>query len=197
MKRSTVSKLSVVMVLVAGLVTGCGKPNVKNETNKYNNYQKNLKTLAGKYPAFHNIMVTVSKKAQTEVMKSKNFKDEAKKAEAIAAANDVFTDSKFYTQLSSYDGRRENILEMKRYLSRVVSKKHRKTIDSAISKADEALKEAGTKMNNAKPANEEDAYKVVKEANGILIGASSKLNSAKKRVKGKTKSPFKKKSKKN
>jgi hypothetical protein len=191
-------KTTQLIILVAALVVimACGKPSVENETNKYNHNQKNLKELAAKYPAFHPFLAIISKDSFKRVTESRKIEDKVKKAEKIAEANQVFSDSKLYLQLNSYDGRIESIIKKKAKLGSVRSNKHRTTISNAISKANQAMVDASAVMKNAKPADMEAAVAEVKKANGILIGAEHKLNSAQRLTKKKTTSPFKKKKKK-
>ena len=189
MRTKAIAALCAVMFMSIVMFTGCGAPSVKNETNKYNHYQKNLKALAAKYPAFHNQLAAVSKEANTIVQQSKEIKKEDKKAEIIEKANNVFSDSTFYGQMSSFDYRLNSIQELKRDLALITKIKFRSTIKSALLSANESLNEVNTIMKNAKPTNEEQAYAEVKKANGMLIALEGKL----KRVKKKTKSSEKKK----
>ena len=185
----------IILVVALAIIAACGKPSVENETNKYNHYQKNLKQMAAKYPAFHSFMVTISKESYALVKESGQIEDQIKKAEKIAEANKVFSDSKLYGQLNSFDGRLEAIQKKKTKLASIGSKKHRTTISNAISKANQALVNASGIMKNAKPANMEAAVAEIKKANGVLIEAEYKLNSALKKAKPKSTSPFKKKKK--
>ena len=179
---------------------GCsGTPNVENETNKYNSSQKNLKKLAPKYPNFRSFLVTVSQDAHKFALEAQKLKDEREKAKKFQLANKVFTDSRFFRQLSSMDVRMESVRTKKNELAVAVSRKHQKSITTAVKQATQALNEANSILTAAKPATTEAAVKEIKKANSILISAEAKLNSARKlsRVKSeKKKSLFKGKKKK-
>ena len=186
----------IILVLVFAVIMACGKPSVKNETNKYNHYQKNLKQLAVKYPAFRSFMVTISNESYKLVTESQKIEDQVKKAEKILEANKVFSNSKLYGQLNSFDGRFESIKKKKSTLSSIRSKQHKISIANAISKADHALVEASGIMKNARPEGMENAVAEIKKANEILIAAEYKLNSVSRLTKKKSTSPLKKKKKK-
>lgn len=186
----------IILVAVLVVIVACGKPSVENETNKYNSHQKNIKQLAVKYPAFRPFMVIVSNESYKLLIESQKIEEQDKKAEKIVEANKVFTDSNFYSQLNSYDGRFESIKKKKTALASLRDKKHRTTISNAISKANQALVDAAGIMKNAKPVDMETAVTEIKKANEILINAEYKLNSAQRLTKTKTASPFKKKKKK-
>lgn len=187
---------SILLVLVIVFIAGCGKPSVENESNKYNFYQKNLKQLAKKFPSFYSFLVIISNESYKLVKEAEKIEDQIKKAEKIAEANKVFSDSKLYGQLNSFDGRYESIKKKKTELGSRRSKQYQATIANTISKANQALIDASDIMKNAKPADMEAAVAEVKKANGKLIDAEYKLNSAMRQTKPKTTSPFKKRKKK-
>ncbi len=177
----------IILVVVLVVIMACGKPSVENETNKYNHYQKNLKQLAVKYPAFRPFMVIISNESFKLVTESQKIEDQVKKAGKIVEANNVFSDSKLYGQLNSFDGRFESIKTKKTSLASIRDKQHQTTISNAISKANQALVDASGIMKNAKPGDMEAAVTEIRKANEILIDAEYKLNSAQRLTKKKKK----------
>ncbi len=181
----------IVSIFVLTLLIAC-KPDVKNETEKYNNNQISLKKFAAKYPAFNSQLVIVSQSAAKLVEESNKIKDEEQKAKKMAEANSVFTDSVVFRQLNSYDGRKERIIDLKVKLQSYKKLKYRSTVKNATDAANRGLSESGQIMNEAKPATKEEAEEILKKANGILISTEGTLDRAMKKIKGKKKK-FKKK----
>jgi len=197
MKHMKVKLLSIALVAMMVFVVGCGKPSLENERNIYNNHQKLLKRLAPQFENFRPFMVKVSAAAFKFVEESKKETDEAKKAEKFVAANKIFSESKLFSNLSSLDGHFTGLTKDKSELGRRrVLKKHLPKIRSALSKASAALTEAKAIMTNTKPTSEEAAIQQIKQANGVLISAKSKIRTVKRQTKGKKKSIFKRKKKK-
>lgn len=183
----------IVSIFVLTLLVAC-KPDIKNETKKYNNNQISLKKFAAKYPAFRSQLVIVSQNAAKLMEESKKIDNEEQKAKKVAEANGIFTDSVVYRQLNSYDGRKMRIIELKQKLQRYTKRKHQSTVEDATEAANKGLSDSGKIMNSAKPATREEAEKILEEANGILINTEGTLNRALKKVKGKKKT-FKRKKK--
>ena len=162
-------RLLVLVMVMVFFIVSCGKLNFKNEFDTYTHYQKHLKEMAEKYPAFRSLMVILSNEAYSFVADNQNLRTDSQKAQKLVDANRVFSTSEFYRRLSSFDARVDAIKQKKNSLANITDPKQQAAIRSAIAEVDRALSEALAIMKNAKPVDMESAVAEIKKADGILI----------------------------
>ncbi len=142
--NTSVKWLSVVAALL--LLSSCGKPTTKSETNRFASAAKETKSLAAIYPGFESLLKKRIEKADVVMKEVQGLKDEQAKIEKMSEARKVLN-SGFVSKLSDVD---DNLKDLRKDANEVVSE--------AQSEADRLL---------AKNASE-DAQRVLKNADELL-----------------------------
>jgi len=167
-------KLAILLSFLILVSVGC-KKSVESETKRWETNKATLEKLAVEYPAFKSTIDQVIAKASEAMTSAGSISDEAKKIEALAAANELANPT-FVRDLQSFSEQVTKLQELSTSaLQNASDENDRLAAKQAADNATTAINDAKNMLKNQTVTNESEANTLIAKALSDLDGVKTTL----------------------